>query len=95
MPRRSASSNWGDPQGEAYEAARPRSAQVSGFEGKLWPDEVTLLEKVPAGSKNGSFLLATNALLTLNAAASFGTISPSVQDADMSGLDISIPYQLT
>lgn len=36
----------GDPQGEAYDPARPWSAQVPGFEGKLWPDEVSLLERV-------------------------------------------------
>lgn len=48
-----------------------------------------------AGSKNATFLMQTNANLSFNAGDSFSIIAPQTQDANLSGLDISIPYQLT
>lgn len=48
-----------------------------------------------AGSKNGTFLMQTGANLAFDAGASFSIVAPQTQDANLSGLDISVPYQLT
>lgn len=48
-----------------------------------------------AGSKNGTFLMQTGANLGFEAGGGFSIIAPQTQDTNLSGLDISIPYQLT
>jgi hypothetical protein len=48
-----------------------------------------------AGSKNGTFLMQTNANLAIAVGDSFALISTQAQDANLSGIDIAVPYQLT
>lgn len=47
-----------------------------------------------AGSKTATFLMQTGANLAFDAGAGCSIIAPQTQDANLSGLDISIPYQL-
>ncbi|GAA0261093.1 hypothetical protein LNAOJCKE_4084 [Methylorubrum aminovorans] len=47
-----------------------------------------------AGSKNGTFLMQTNANLAIAVGDSFARICPQTQDANLSGIDIAVRYQL-
>ncbi|MCY1644994.1 hypothetical protein [Methylorubrum sp. SL192] len=45
-----------------------------------------------AGSKNGSFYMFPNAKLNWASGAPFRVVSPSTRDAQLRGLEFSIPY---